>query len=63
MVFALGLVICASGCAANRAAVPGVEKVRKGRSAPYDGYLLSDKTFLMLYEAAEHGAMRSALKE
>ena len=63
LAFVAGSVTCVVGCATagnrragNAAAGERVEVVRKGDPAPDEGFWVSRRTFLMLYEAAEKSA-------
>ena len=57
--FALVLLICSTGCVSPSPADPpftgGIQQIRKGEAAPADGYWISRRMLLMLYEAAERG--------
>lgn len=65
LVFAIVLLIFATGCARPALIVhgdEGIESIKQGEPAPFDGFVLTPLTYQMLFEAAELGATTQELQ-
>lgn len=66
LAFGLALLISNAGCvgppSVDPARAKGIQEIRKGERAPADGYWISKRMLLMLYEAAERGVTTGAEK-
>ena len=66
LAFGLALLISNAGCvgppSVDPASAGGILEIRKGEPAPADGYWISKRMLLMLYEAAERGVATGAEK-